>query len=150
MTTLHADGFWDYSVARYGHPRVKTLCLRLQDEWGFNVNLLLFCGWLQTNELALQPENIASLLKVLVGSEAKIKAHRAQRKRLDRKSAKAREYLEIELSMEAVQQRILVLEAAKFPLQTVDSTCTSNLLRYFQRFPGASEADCYELEKLLT
>lgn len=39
------ENFWDYSVRVYGLPQVSGNCLRLQDEFGFDVNLLLFACW---------------------------------------------------------------------------------------------------------
>jgi len=38
--------FWDFSLAVYGKPGVADACLRLQDEAGVDVNLLLFFCWL--------------------------------------------------------------------------------------------------------
>ena len=38
--------FWNFSLAVYGEAGVASACLRLQDQRGLNVNLLLFCGWL--------------------------------------------------------------------------------------------------------
>lgn len=38
--------FWNFSLAEYGSAGVGSACLRLQDERGLNVNLLLFCAWL--------------------------------------------------------------------------------------------------------
>lgn len=40
-----AARFWDFSVAVYGAPEVATACLALQDAFGVDVNLLLFCCW---------------------------------------------------------------------------------------------------------
>jgi len=37
-----ADGFWAYSLHVYARPGVSAACLRLQDELGLDVNLLLF------------------------------------------------------------------------------------------------------------
>jgi uncharacterized protein (TIGR02444 family) len=39
-----ADAFWTWSLKTY--PRVKDLALRLQDEYGADINLLLFCAWI--------------------------------------------------------------------------------------------------------
>jgi uncharacterized protein (TIGR02444 family) len=41
--TDEADAFWAWSLARY--PAVESLALRLQDEYGADVNLLLFCAF---------------------------------------------------------------------------------------------------------
>jgi len=37
--------FWTFSVALYSDPEVKAACLDLQDHFGADVNLLLFCLW---------------------------------------------------------------------------------------------------------
>ena len=36
---------WDFSVAVYARPGVTGTCLRLQNDHGLDVNLLLFCLW---------------------------------------------------------------------------------------------------------
>src|SRR5260221_9331531 len=41
-----ADEFWAFSLDLYAHPDVAAACLRLQDEQGLDVNLLLLCCWL--------------------------------------------------------------------------------------------------------
>lgn len=40
-----AHPFWDWSLAVYDRPGVAPALLRLQDEQGLDVNLLLFCIW---------------------------------------------------------------------------------------------------------
>jgi uncharacterized protein (TIGR02444 family) len=37
------DDFWKFSVSVY--DGVREICLKLQDRFGFDVNLLLFCCW---------------------------------------------------------------------------------------------------------
>ncbi|MGH6684484.1 MAG: TIGR02444 family protein [Pseudolabrys sp.] len=37
--------FWDFSVAVYGAHGVQDECLTLQDQFGIDVNLLLFCAF---------------------------------------------------------------------------------------------------------
>ena len=39
------ESFWDYSCRVYALPGVSTLCLRLQNEHGQDVNMLLFAAW---------------------------------------------------------------------------------------------------------
>jgi uncharacterized protein (TIGR02444 family) len=41
-----ADEFWAFSLDAYARPGVAAACLRLQDELGLDVNLLLLCCWL--------------------------------------------------------------------------------------------------------
>jgi uncharacterized protein (TIGR02444 family) len=38
--------FWEFSLAAYSRPGVAEACLRLQDDAGADVNLLLYCCWM--------------------------------------------------------------------------------------------------------
>ncbi len=40
-----AEEFWRWSLAHYARKDAETLLLRLQDEFGFNVNMALWCCW---------------------------------------------------------------------------------------------------------
>jgi uncharacterized protein (TIGR02444 family) len=42
--------FWEFSEARYQLEPVKEACLRLQNEFGLSVNMLLFCLWLAESQ----------------------------------------------------------------------------------------------------
>ncbi|HEX7762612.1 MAG TPA: TIGR02444 family protein [Cellvibrio sp.] len=52
------DSLWDFSLALYAQPEVADTCLRLQDEQGINVNLLLWCVWLECKGLALDDAHL--------------------------------------------------------------------------------------------
>ncbi len=39
-------GLWEFSLYHYARPGVSDLCLRLQDEHGANVNIVLWTLWL--------------------------------------------------------------------------------------------------------
>lgn len=54
MPTDHP--FWQYSLHLYAQPEVEKLCLQLQNGHDLDVNLLLFCGWLATQERIFDPE----------------------------------------------------------------------------------------------
>jgi uncharacterized protein (TIGR02444 family) len=41
-----ADELWAFSLDLYARPGVAAACLRLQDEQGLDVNMLLLCCWL--------------------------------------------------------------------------------------------------------
>ncbi|MFQ5635183.1 MAG: TIGR02444 family protein [Gammaproteobacteria bacterium] len=46
MTAAFQDNpFWEYSLSIYGEPGVADACIFLQDKFGLDVNLLLFCVW---------------------------------------------------------------------------------------------------------
>ncbi|MEZ5490595.1 MAG: TIGR02444 family protein [Gammaproteobacteria bacterium] len=42
---MNRESFWDYSLTHYALPGVAESCLRLQDEYGLDVNLVLCCLW---------------------------------------------------------------------------------------------------------
>ena len=39
------EGFWDFSVRTYRTEGVPDACLALQNEYGADVNMLLYCAW---------------------------------------------------------------------------------------------------------
>jgi len=43
--SLPQHPFWNYSLQLYAQPGVQDACLKLQDEHGLDVNLVLFCIW---------------------------------------------------------------------------------------------------------
>lgn len=45
---LKQTDFPAYSIALYGREMVEESCLRLQDEYGLDVNAVLFCYWFGT------------------------------------------------------------------------------------------------------
>ena len=50
--------FWDFSLQQYARPGVADVCLQLQDQHAVNVNLLLWCVWLERRGLVLNQERL--------------------------------------------------------------------------------------------
>ena len=47
MEQLNLDNeFWRFSLEVYQDEEVQRLCLSLQDDYGLDVNVVLFCLWL--------------------------------------------------------------------------------------------------------
>lgn len=42
------EALWQFSLTCYACPGVAEACLKLQDKWGANVNILLWLLWLET------------------------------------------------------------------------------------------------------
>lgn len=64
------NAFWRFSLAVYAATGVEEECLLLQEKYGIDVNLLLFCAWVGTQrDLVLSPADIA-------GADAVIQAWR--------------------------------------------------------------------------
>ncbi|MDB5698967.1 MAG: hypothetical protein JWN69_1771 [Alphaproteobacteria bacterium] len=54
--------FWSYSLATYARDGIEDLCLRLQDDHGFDVNLLLICLWIaETRQMVVGSTELAGL-----------------------------------------------------------------------------------------
>ena len=55
--------FWRHSLRIYKQEGVEGLCLTLQDEFGLDVNVVLFCHWLGVSGLALSSEQLEDLFE---------------------------------------------------------------------------------------
>ncbi len=52
------DSLWQFALAYYQRPAVAELCLELQDQWGADVCLLLWCLWLERQDVRLDSERL--------------------------------------------------------------------------------------------
>jgi uncharacterized protein (TIGR02444 family) len=57
------SNLWDFSLQQYARAGVADACLRLQDEQGVNVNVLLWCLWLERRGLRLDAARLRSAQK---------------------------------------------------------------------------------------
>jgi uncharacterized protein (TIGR02444 family) len=63
MSVAPGNPFWDFSLAVYRRAGVADACIRLQDEAGVDVNLLLFVCWLATvRDRALDEAEVRDLV----------------------------------------------------------------------------------------
>lgn len=51
-----ATELWNFSLTVYARAGVAAQCLRLQDEWNININMLLWALWLERRGVALNKE----------------------------------------------------------------------------------------------
>jgi len=58
VTRLDPRAFWEFSLAYYSRERVSAACLSLQNRRGADVNILLFCCWLATLGLKVEPSDL--------------------------------------------------------------------------------------------
>src|SRR6266566_3543246 len=61
MTAASGSPFWRFSLRFYRQPAVADACIRLQEEAGVDVNLLLFLLWHATRKRALSAAEVAEL-----------------------------------------------------------------------------------------
>ena len=60
---LSSEQFWLYSLSLY--PAIKDLCLQWQDNFGVNINLLLFLLYLDKQQQSLNETQLQQLEKDL-------------------------------------------------------------------------------------
>lgn len=64
-TQNNCDLFWDFSVALYETEDVKIHCLKLQDQLGLDVNIILLLCWLSSSKYgSLDKEIIEKLCQI--------------------------------------------------------------------------------------
>ena len=108
--------FWNFALAVYGEPGIAPLCLHLQDTHGAEVNLLLFCLWVDATGRRL--ENPAEVDAALTPWRERVigpvRAARRALKEADRPHAAALHdrLAEDELAAERIAQDI-VLDTAR-------------------------------------
>lgn len=103
---IRAEDYWQYALKLYCHGTAQSLCLQLQDDYGCNVNMLLFCCYLERVNIALSKAAIAHIQLGLISSEEKLKALRAQRRAAKSGSKAHYEQLKAEeLTFERNQQK---------------------------------------------
>lgn len=85
--TAAAQGaaFWAFALATYERRGVRTLCLRLQDDRGLDVMVLLACLWAGQRGLRLDPAQVGALVAAVSPWQTRVtgrlrRARRAARK----------------------------------------------------------------------
>jgi len=120
-------GLWDFSLAVYARPAVAETCLALQDAFGADVNLVLYCCWLgATGRGHLDAEDFARLSEAAsVWQREVVTPLRAVRRRLAEPprrvahalSAALREAVKAaELDAERIEQTVLAEALERAPV----------------------------------
>lgn len=143
-----ADEFWGFSLALYSRPRVAEYCLRLQDDAGANVNLLLFCCWTGRRGIALDAQGLAAAAATIEDWQVRVlQPLRARRRSVGIAAPEKQRLLAEELSAERHEQVLLVqwLEdcglARPGSARDGDACARVNLTRYCATLGVALEHD---------
>lgn len=140
--------FWNFSLAVYGASAVQDECLNLQDQFGFDVNLVLLCAFLGAiHGVALTADDIAvARRQVEQWQEQVVRPLRAARRNLktaeltDAQDAAAAMQLRAqvkaaELESERIEQMMLERWAearlAAWPRGKAGDTVSANLQALF-------------------
>lgn len=113
-----AEGFWQFSLDTYSNSNVQKCCLALQNEAGFNINLLLLCCYLEQSNAAFAEDDISYLRNVIKNSDLAIQTHRKVRKEAKLQDEnRYNSLLAQELELERQQQQQLINSIQTLRLQ---------------------------------
>lgn len=131
----YQNDFWRFSLALYGQPGVARECLELQDKFGLNINLLLFCAWLGRREIALGRDDLEGALRVIASwHDHVVHPLRVVRRQMklhhDDVAALRAEVQRIEIEAEQVEQAILFDYAQRITSRSGSDALTRNVNEY--------------------
>jgi uncharacterized protein (TIGR02444 family) len=143
-----ADRFWAFSCAYYDRKDIKEACLALQDQYQFNVNVLLLCCYIQTQDLALDAKHIEQCLVAIASTNDQLNELRKIRRKVKVHNNDAYQcLLDAELAIEKQQQQTLidvVNDQNLLPLRN-----TLNIIAYAQYLELEKNLDVQSLLNML-
>ncbi len=145
MTGPAANPFWRWSLDHYGGDGVETALLRLQDSYGLDVNLLLWCCWRASCGEALSQDALRAGEQAIADwTDNIVRPLRAVRRRLKTEGPPGlRETVkQAELAAESHVQDILFARSAE-PLKPrppgdAEKLAFANLIQYASLEGGAA------------
>ena len=154
MLNLSAQNFWQFSLALYQHNNVQSLLLNLQDEVGLNVNLALFCAFLNKQNLYLNQHQIEQLHSAVQQFNHSFtsplrqlrSSFKLQSNQLNNYDSLRQHLLNAELILEQQEQQVLIDSANQ--IQQISPTHANNLQLYQQLISTQSKAKSNSLHKL--
>ncbi|MEH6557875.1 MAG: TIGR02444 family protein [Oceanicoccus sp.] len=136
---MSEKSFWQFSLITYAVSGVESLLLRLQNEFGADINMLLFCYWLGLQQKIPASEQWVELQKLTAEWQKKsILPLRSVRQFLKQQSGMAnfrRSIQTVEIEAERLQQEMMEHFSTTHELTSFDSApekvAWQNLETYF-------------------
>jgi uncharacterized protein (TIGR02444 family) len=132
--------FWDYACAVYANESVARCCLQLQDDYGVDVNLLLYGAWLGQQDLALTGAHLRlAEAQVAPWRDEVVRPLRRLRRALGEPGRRGTAYTDVkalELVAERQQQDILYACFGRDVPPVCDGCLLDNLCAVVQVFDG--------------
>ena len=115
---MSSEPFWEFSLALYAKPGVSAACLALQDEFGADVDMVLFALWCARLGHGLSAAEVDSVdAAIVVWRKSVVQPIRAARRACspalpgafdaDAAAALRKQLLAAELAAERMQQRAM-------------------------------------------
>lgn len=137
--------FWRFSLAAYAAPGVADSCLRLQDGFGIDVNLLLFVAWIAADRRAQMTADELDRIEAsaAVWHNSLVKPVRMARREL--KASGGPVYAGIkaaELKLEQIEQALLHAQSVALDLAPRDTgnVIAAALAAYLKRHHAPENA----------
>jgi uncharacterized protein (TIGR02444 family) len=159
MITVDAELFWQYSIKLYGHSALADLYLKLQNEEGLNVNVLLLCSFLAENNYLASTQTIRQIIENKEFSSwnqsmtGALRSSRTQLKKDNQDSLRAdlrRSILNAELQAEQIEQQLLITAFEQYyaPITAMAAVSAhDNIINYWQAH--TKKATCGDLLTLI-
>lgn len=136
LQDLPQSEFWDFSIDVYARPEVSKLCLDLQDNYGADINMVLFACWLGNSGRGLVTVSAwrAMILRLTRWREQVIKPLRGVRQMLKHEhlapERMRQQVFESELEAEHIEQLVLEREwgSGRRSLVTSSSRKTEDMI----------------------
>jgi uncharacterized protein (TIGR02444 family) len=141
----YQNDFWRFSLALYGQPGVAQECLWLQDKFGTNINLLLFCAWLGRRGIALNRDDLEGASRVISSwHDHVVRPLRSVRRQMklhhEDVSALRTQVQRAEIEAEQVEQAMLFVYAQDIAPCVDPDAVARNVNEYLAMMPaGASD-----------
>jgi len=139
----YQNDFWQFSLAVYGQPGVAGECLGLQDKFGLNVNLLLFCAWLGHRGIVLTRENLeAASHSIASWHDHVVSPLRDVRRQMksyhEDVSALRAQVQRVEIEAEQIEQAMLFDYAQRITFRSGNDAVARNVSEYLAMVSGAA------------
>ena len=142
--TSPAGNFWNFSLAVYARPGVEAACLDLQDRFGADVNVALYCLWIGR---PLTGAAFDLVLEAAAPIRQFIEPLRLMRRSLPRDDGARERQKQAELAAEKLEQD--ALEALGAPGPANRQSARDNLGSYGRRLGADDKAFLQAAEALL-
>lgn len=148
---MDSKSFWNYSLAAYDIDRVRQIVLRLQDDYGGDVNMLLFCCWLASRGQRLDDEQLLALQRAGAQWRSQclipLRTIRRFAGQQDKAESLYQQLKVVELSAEQMHQQCLLQCAGTFIQPAVDGSAAiaaDNLRGYCRLLSGVEWVELAE------
>lgn len=141
MAQFDAEEFWDFSLSLYKNERIKNACLIAQDTLSADVNLILMCVWLDTQQVTLSTAAKAKLIAESNTLQTDVmRPLRQKRSLLEKGSAAYEKALAVELEAEKGLQARYVAILNDEAVRTIsEDSPTSSSLSWYQHHISADD-----------